>query len=325
MKIVFMGTPEFAASILKAVKEAGHEVTAVYTQPDKPKGRSGALIAPPVKEYAEAQGIPVYQPVKIKAPESVEVLKTIPADVYVVAAYGQILSQEILDIPKFGCINVHGSLLPKFRGASPIQSAIISGERITGCTTMLTDIGMDTGDILLKKEVEIGENETYGELYARLSVLGAELLKQTISELEAGTLVAVAQNSAEATHCRTIKKSEAQIDFSAPSQAIHDLVRGLDPSPIAFALCGSESIKVFKTCPIGSGHALYAEAIEAGVNAAVGECVIANPKKGLAVKTGDGFIEIRELQFPNSKRMEAKAALNGKKLLGVVFDTPQKA
>ena len=228
-------------------------------------------------------------------------------------------------MPKYGCINVHGSLLPKYRGASPIQSAIIAGERFTGCTTMLTDIGMDTGDILLYKEVEIGEDETYGELYSRLAVLGAELLKDTITALENGTLTRTPQNGDEATHCKTIKKSEAQIDFSLPSHRIHDLVRGLDPSPIAYAKCGGDSIKLFKTKPLSEASPLLDEAMAAGENASVGECVIASSKKGLVVKTGDGYIEIRELQFPNAKRMDARAALNGKKLLGVVFDAPEKA
>lgn len=322
MRIAFLGTPEFAVPSLKMLVENGHEI-AVFTQPDRPKGRGKSLAMPEVKVFALEAGLPVYQFEKIRSEEGVAALREFAPDLMVTAAFGQLLSKADLDVPKYGCINVHGSLLPKFRGASPIQSAIIAGERVTGCTTMLTEIGMDTGDILLYKEVEIGEDETYGELYARLSVLGAELLKDTIDALENGTLMRTPQNGDEATRCRTIKKSEAQIDFSLPSERIHDLVRGLDPSPIAYAVYAGGSIKIFKTKPLGEDSSLLFEANEAGENAAIGECVIASSKKGLVVKTGDGYIEIRELQFPNAKRMDAKAALNGKKLLGVVFEAPE--
>ena len=322
MRIAFLGTPEFAVPSLKMLVESGHEI-AVFTQPDRPKGRGKSLAMPEVKVFALEAGLPVYQFEKIRSEEGVAALREFAPDLMVTAAFGQLLSKADLDVPKYGCINVHGSLLPKFRGASPIQSAIIAGERITGCTTMLTEIGMDTGDILLYKEVEIGEDETYGELYARLSVLGAELLKDTIDALENGTLTRTPQNGDEATRCKTIKKSEAQIDFSLPSKRIHDLVRGLDPSPIAYAVYAGGSIKIFKTKPLGEDSSLLFEANEAGENAAIGECVIASSKKGLVVKTGDGYIEIRELQFPNAKRMDAKAALNGKKLLGVVFEAPE--
>lgn len=324
MRIAFLGTPEFAVPSLKMLVESGHEI-AVFTQPDRPKGRGKSLAMPEVKVFALEAGLPVYQFEKIRSEEGLKALSDFAPELMVTAAFGQLLSKENLSVPKYGCINVHGSILPKYRGASPIQSAIIAGEKITGCTTMLTDIGMDTGDILLYKEVEIGEDETYGELYARLAVLGAELLKETITALENGTLTRTPQNGEQATHCKTIKKSEAQIDFSLPSQRIHDLVRGMDPSPIAYAKCGGENIKIFKTKPLSEASPLFDEANEAGGCAATGECVIASSKKGLVVKTGDGYLEIRELQFPNSKRMDAKAALNGKKLLGVVFDAPEKA
>ncbi|MBR3298764.1 MAG: methionyl-tRNA formyltransferase [Clostridia bacterium] len=324
MRIAFLGTPEFAVPSLKMLVESGHEI-AVFTQPDRPKGRGKALAMPEVKVFALEAGLPVYQFERIRSEEGLRALSDFAPELMVTAAFGQLLSKANLEVPKYGCINVHGSLLPKYRGASPIQSAIIAGERFTGCTTMLTDIGMDTGDILLYKEVEIGEDETYGELYSRLAVLGAELLKDTITALENGTLTRTPQNGDEATHCKTIKKSEAQIDFSLPSHRIHDLVRGLDPSPIAYAKCGGDSIKLFKTKPLSEASPLLDEAMAAGENASVGECVIASSKKGLVVKTGDGYIEIRELQFPNAKRMDARAALNGKKLLGVVFDAPEKA
>lgn len=324
MKIAFLGTPEFAVPALKMLVESGHDI-AVFTQPDRPKGRGKSLAMPEVKVFALEAGLPVYQFERIRSEEGLKALSDFAPELMVTAAFGQLLSKENLSVPKYGCINVHGSILPKYRGASPIQSAIIAGEKVTGCTTMLTDIGMDTGDILLYKEVEIGEDETYGELYARLAVLGAELLADTIAALENGTLTRTPQNAEEATHCKTIKKSEAQIDFALPSQRIHDLVRGMDPSPIAYAKCGGENIKIFKTKPLSEASPLLDEAKAAGENAAMGECVIASSKKGLVVKTGDGYIEIRELQFPNAKRMDAKAALNGKKLLGVVFDAPEKA
>lgn len=324
MRIAFLGTPEFAVPSLKMLVESGHEI-AVFTQPDRPKGRGKSLAMPEVKLFALEAGLPVYQFEKIRSEEGLKALADFAPELMVTAAFGQLLSKANLAVPKHGCINVHGSLLPKYRGASPIQSAIIAGEKITGCTTMLTDIGMDTGDILLYKEVEIGEDETYGELYSRLAVLGAELLSETIAALENGTLTRTPQNDEEATHCKTIKKSEAQIDFSLPAKSIHDLVRGMDPSPIAFACCGGENIKIFKTKPLTEASPLFDEANEAGGNAEIGECVIASSKKGLVVKTGDGYIEIRELQFPNAKRMDAKAALNGKKLLGRVFDAPEKA
>lgn len=324
MKIAFLGTPEFAVPALKMLVESGHDI-AVFTQPDRPKGRGKSLAMPEVKVFALEAGLPVYQFERIRSEEGLKALSDFAPELMVTAAFGQLLSKENLSVPKYGCINVHGSILPKYRGASPIQSAIIAGEKVTGCTTMLTDIGMDTGDILLYKEVEIGEDETYGELYARLAVLGAELLKETIAALENGTLTRTPQNGEEATHCKTIKKSEAQIDFALPSQRIHALVRGMDPSPIAYAKCGGENIKIFKTKPLSEASPLLDEAKAAGENAAMGECVIASSKKGLVVKTGDGYIELRELQFPNAKRMDAKAALNGKKLLGVVFDAPEKA
>lgn len=324
MRIAFLGTPEFAVPSLKMLVECAHEL-AVFTQPDRPKGRGNSLAMPAVKAFALEAGLPVYQFERIRSEEGLASLRAFAPELMVTAAFGQLLSKENLAVPKHGCINVHGSLLPKYRGASPIQSAIIEGERVTGCTTMLTDIGMDTGDILLCRQVEIGEDETYGELYSRLAVVGAELLKETIARLEAGSLVRIPQNDEAATHCKTIKKSEAQIDFSLPSQKIHDLVRGFDPSPVAYGICGGERIKLFKTKVLCEGSPLYEEAAEAGEAARLGECVVASSKKGLAVKTGDGYIELIELQLPNAKRMSAKAALNGKKLLGLVFEAPDRA
>ncbi|MBR4434560.1 MAG: methionyl-tRNA formyltransferase [Clostridia bacterium] len=318
MKIAFLGTPEFAVPSLKMLIENGHEIR-VFTQPDRPKGRGKALQMPPVKEFALENGLEVMQFERIRSAEGAAALNAFAPDLMVTAAFGQILSQENLDAPKYGCINVHGSILPKYRGASPIQTAIICGERVTGITTMMTDIGMDTGDILMTRETEIGDAETYGELYLRLALIGAELLKDTIAALENGTLTRTKQDDELATRCKTIKKSDAFIDFSLPTKRIHDLVRGMNPSPCAHALLNGESVKIHKTRPIGETDELYLEAKNTLETARCGECVVASSKLGLAVKTGDGVIEIVEIQFPNAKRMEARSALNGKKLLGEMF------
>lgn len=311
-----MGTPEFAVPSLKMLIEQGHEIE-VFTQPDRPRDRGHGLAMPPVKIAALEAGLVVHQFERIKSDEGVLALKAFAPELMVTAAFGQILSQENLDIPKYGCINVHGSLLPAYRGASPVQSAIINGEKVTGVTTMLTDIGMDTGDMLLRRETEIGENETYGELYARLALIGAELLRETLERLADGTLTRTKQDDALATKCTKIKKENTCIDFSMPSQRIHDLVRGVNPAPCAFAVCAEQKIKIIATRIIEKEKL---KSILENANAVCGECLIADSKRGLVVRTGDGAIEITELQFPNAKRMSAKAALNSKKLLGCVFN-----
>lgn len=321
MRIAFLGTPEFAVPSLKMLISAGHTVE-VFTQPDRPKDRGHSLAMPAVKLAALEAGLPVHQFERIRREEGVSALREFGPELMVTAAFGQLLSGENLSIPKYGCINVHGSLLPKYRGASPIQTAIIEGESVTGVTTMLTNIGMDTGDILLKRETPIGGNETYGELYARLAALGAELLCETIEALESGTLVRTPQDDAAATHCRPIRKQDAAVDFSLPSKRVHDLVRGLDPAPTAYALLNGQNIKLYNTRLIPEPAAFSAADLTAFLSAESGECVVASPKQGLVVRTGDGFIEIGELQFPNGKRITARAALNGKKLLGLRFDRP---
>ena len=310
MKIAFLGTPRFAVPPLEMLMKAGHEIC-VFTQPDRPKGRGHGIAMPPVKEFALKNGLPVFQFEKIRSAEGVEALKNSAPDLMVTAAFGQLLSQENLDIPKYGCINVHASLLPKYRGAAPMQWAVINGEKFTGVTTMMTNIGMDTGDILLQKKTAIGENETFGELYDRLSVLGAELLSETIDMLVSGTLKRTPQNESEAVKCSKITKDTALIDFSKSAEQIHDLARGLNPEPSAYALLNGQNVKIYETV-------LHPE-MRGFEEAVPGECVIANAKKGLFVKTGDGIIEISVLQFPGSKRMAAKAALNSRKLLGEIF------
>lgn len=311
MRIAFLGTPEFALPSLRMLAEEGHEL-AVFTQPDRPKDRGHGIAMPPVKELAVELGLPVFQFSRIRDPEGVEALREFAPQLMVTAAFGQILSAENLSIPEFGCINVHGSLLPKYRGAAPIQWSVINGEKVTGVTTMMTDIGLDTGDILLSRETPIGEDETSGELYARLADLGAEVLKETIDKLIAGELIRTPQDEDEATRCGMIRKYMAEIDFNKTAEQIHDLVRGMNPSPIAFTRLDGQPVKIYKTAKVYPEDGEFDEALP-------GECVIADGKRGLFVKCLDGLIEIKELQFPNSRRMEAKAALNSKKMYGRVL------
>lgn len=311
MRIAFLGTPEFALPSLRMLYEQGHDI-AVFTQPDRPRDRGHGIAMPPVKQLALELGLPVYQFERIRDAEGVAALRGFDPDLMVTAAFGQILSAENLEIPRYGCINVHGSLLPKYRGAAPIQWAVINGEKVTGVTTMMTDIGLDTGDMLMFCATEIGGDETAGELYERLSVLGAELLKSTIAALEKGELTRIKQNEAEATRCGMIKKPMAEIDFSMSADRVHDLVRGMNPSPVAFTKLEGQPVKIYKTAK-GCGYEVDSS------EALPGECVIADSKRGLFVKCGEGLIEIKELQFAGSKRMEAKAALNSKKLLHKVL------
>lgn len=311
MRIAFLGTPEFALPSLKMLYERGF-VIAVFTQPDRPRDRGHGLKMPPVKELALSLGLPVLQFEKIRSEEGVAALRTFAPDLMVTAAFGQILSGENLSIPKYGCINVHGSLLPKYRGAAPIQWAVVNGEKETGVTTMLTDIGLDCGDILMSRSTEIGGNETSGELYDRLSVMGAELLSETIDALINGSLKRTPQDEAEATKCGMIKKQMAEIDFTKPACRVHDLIRGMNPSPMAYTVLDGQPVKVIRSS-LDRCEGVDTE------GASCGECIIADSKHGLFVKCGEGCIELCELQFAGSKRMEAKALLNGKKLLNRVF------
>ena len=310
MRIAFLGTPDFALPSLRMLISCGHDIC-VFTQPDRPKDRGHSLAMPPVKELAIVYGLPVFQFERIREPEGVAALSRFAPDLMVTAAFGQILSAENLAIPKCGCINVHGSLLPKYRGAAPIQWAVVNGEKVTGVTTMMTDIGLDSGDILMKRETEIGPDETAGELYERLSLMGAELLRDTIAALENGALTRTPQDEAEATKCGMIKKQMAAIDFSLPATRVHDLVRGMNPAPVAFTSLDGQPLKVYKT--------RLCEPSDEYESAEYGECVIADSRRGLFVKCADGLIEICELQFAGGKRMEAKAALNSKKLSGRVL------
>lgn len=309
MKIAFLGTPDFALPSLKMLYERGDDIV-VFTQPDKPVGRKAIMTAPPVKKLALEYGLDVFQFDKIRSEEGLAALKDVDPELMVTAAFGQILSKENLSVPRYGCINVHGSLLPKYRGAAPIQWAVINGEEKTGVTTMLTDIGLDTGDILLERETEIGKDETAGELFDRLAEMGAELLKETIEKLERNELEPKKQNDAEATKCSMIKKEHGHIDFSKSEKAIHDLVRGMNPWPCAYAMLEGEAVKIWRTRRIPTKK----------TGSKAGSILCADKQNGLIVKCGDGDIEILELQFPGSKRMSAQAAMLGHELVGKVFD-----
>ncbi len=304
MKIIFMGTPDFAAESLKAIYEAGHEILSVVTNPDRPKGRGMKLIATPVKQYAQEKEIKIYQPQKVKGnTEFIEEIKSQKPDVICVVAYGKILPNEILEIPKYGCINVHASLLPKYRGAAPIQWAVLNGDKNTGVTTMYMDTGMDTGDMILKEEVQIGEYETTGELWERLSKIGAKLLVKTLKEIEAGTVKREKQGT-DYTMAPMLEKSMAQIDWeNQTAEQIKNLVRGLNPIMGAYTYVNDKKIKFWKVelKPI-------TEEIAKKEN---GTVILADCKKGLEFKAKDGIIKVIEIQGENGKRMKAEDYLRG--------------
>ena len=302
MRIVFMGTPDFAVGSLQALCESGkHEILAVVTQPDRPKGRGNKLLQTPVKEYALAQGLTVYQPQKVKTPEFVELLHELQPELIVVAAFGQFLSKEILELPKYGCINVHASLLPKYRGAAPIQYAIIKGEKESGVTIMQMDIGMDTGAMLDKVVVPIEENTTMGELHDALREQGAALLLQVIDKIAAGTAVAEPQDDAQATYATLLDRSMEHIDWSKTAQEVHNLIRGFNPAPSTFTkLPNGKSLKIW-----GSKMTDKSSAAAAGT-------VIETGKHSFFVACGEGVLEITEVQPESKKRMPAQDFLNGR-------------
>ncbi|MDY3764311.1 MAG: methionyl-tRNA formyltransferase [Candidatus Ventricola sp.] len=300
MRIVFMGTPDFAVPSLRALVDHGYEVVGVFCQPDRPKGRGHKLAACPVKELAQSAGIPVFQPERIKREEGVAMLKSCAPDLCVTAAFGQLLSQEILDIPPLGTINVHSSLLPKHRGSAPINWSIIKGDAVTGVTTMFTDKGMDTGDILLTRETPIGSAENAGELTDRLAVMGAQLLIETIRAIEAGTLARTPQDHAAATYEPKMDKELGRIDWSKSAQELDWLVRGTTPWPGAFTTLGEQTIKVFEL-----------DILDGPASGAPGEIVAADAKRGLVVSCGDHDVALAQIQMPGAKRMNAKDYLRG--------------
>ncbi len=297
MKVVFMGTPDFAVETLKAIYEAGHEIILAVSQPDKPKGRSGKLQPTPVKEFAMEHDIPVFQPVKIRDEESVEYLRKYEADVFVVAAFGQILPKVILDMPRLGCVNVHGSLLPKYRGAAPIQWAVLNGEKISGNTTMLMGPGLDDGDMLLKSEVKLSDDETGGSLFDKLAIDGGKLAVKTIEALDRGEITPIPQDESQATHVGMIKKEMGLIDWNRPAVEIERLIRGLNPWPSAYTFIDGKSLKLWS----------------ATVSDKTGEPgqVIEVNKNSFTVACGQDSLEIKELQLEGKKRMAAGDFLRG--------------
>ena len=302
MKVVFLGTPDFAVNSLQALLKSRHEVIAVVTQPDKPVGRKAVLTPSPVKVVAVAHGVKVLQYDRIRT-EGVEELVSLGADVMVTCAYGQILSQEIIDIAPYGIVNVHGSLLPKYRGAAPVQYAVINGDKVSGVTIMKTEAGIDTGDILAMKSVEIGENETAGELFDRLSALGAELLVDTLDKLEAGLITPVKQDDNAATYVKMIRKEDAKIDFSLPANKVKSFVLGMNPWPVAFTGLNGKLLKIYR-CESASGE----------YDGAAGEVVCDTTGGGLVVKCGEGAIKVTELQTEGGRKMSAHDFLLGRKI-----------
>lgn len=299
-----MGTPDFAKESLEAIYEKGHNIVSVVTNPDKPKGRGMKMIASPVKEFAISKNLPIYQPTTVK--NNTEFIKEIQAqnpDIICVVAYGKILPKEILEIPKYGCINVHASLLPKYRGAAPIQWAILNGETLTGVTTMYMDTGMDTGDMILKETVTIGEDETTGELWSRLSKIGGELLVKTIEQIESGNALREPQGN-NFSMAPMLSKEMAKINWQTKtSREIKNLVRGLNPIMGAYTIYQNKKIKLWKIEIV--------ENIEETKNKLPGQIILANDKQGLFIKTKDGMIKVLEIQGENAKRMNTCDFLRG--------------
>lgn len=299
MRVIFMGTPDFAVGTLEAILAAGHEVVLAVTQPDKPKGRGKAMQASPVKECALAHEIAVYQPKKIREEACIEYLRNFAPDIIIVAAFGQILPKEILEMPKYGCVNVHASLLPKYRGAAPIQWAVINGDAVSGVTTMRMDVGLDTGDMIEKTEVVLSEDETGGSLFDRLAREGAALCVHTMQSMEEGTAVYTKQNEAEATHVGMISKQMGYIDWKQPAVTIERLIRGLNPWPSAYTRLNGKTFKIWK-----------AEVEEGGDAKDAGKVIFVS-KKQMKIQTGDGILSLLEVQLEGKKRMEIEAFLRG--------------
>ena len=300
MKIIFMGTPDFAAASLEALIDSRHEIQAVVTQPDKPKGRKGELTPSPVKVVAEEKGIKVYQPLKVRDEEFVKTLRAYNPDVIVVVAFGQIIPLSILKMPKFGCVNIHGSLLPKYRGAAPIQWAVLDGEKETGITTILMDEGIDTGDILLKKTIKIDADETSGSLFDKLMALGAKTILETLDELEKGSLTPTKQGESPTAYAKMLTKTMGLIDFTKPAKELDCFVRGMDPWPSAYTLLSGKTLKLWKV-----------RAVEGGGKAG---SVIEIGKESFTIACGEGAIEVLEVQLEGKKRMRAGDFLKGSTL-----------
>ena len=301
MRVVFMGTPEFAVPSLKALLDAGYGVVGVFTQPDRPVGRGHKLAACPVKKLAVERGVPVYQFERLRNEEGLACLRALAPDIVVTAAFGQILSQALLDVPKMGTVNVHASLLPAYRGAAPINWCILNGETKTGVTTMLTDAGVDTGAMLLRRETDIGETETAAELSVRLSQLGAELLIETLKGYIAGEIAPTPQDERLASRQPMLKKEMGLIDWTRSAKEIACQARGLDPWPSAYTDYAGGTLKIYRARPaVGEGEP--------------GTVLRSSAKEGLFVACGEGALEVLEMQAPGGKRMSARAYLAGKKI-----------
>lgn len=314
MKLIFMGTPDFAVNTLEAVIAAGHEVALVVTQPDKAKGRGKKVVYSAVKEAALKYSLPVDQPEKVRDDAFVEKLKAISPDVIVVVAYGQILPESILNIPKFGCVNVHASLLPAYRGAAPIQWAVIDGLDKTGATTMYMDKGLDTGDIIDRKVIDIADDETGGSLFDKLAVLGGEIITETLGKIENGTAMRIKQDDAKSSYAGMLNKEMGRLDFTKDAVILERLIRGLNPWPSAYTRLGGRMLKVFEARVISEEDTLK---IEAG-NPAIynmdndnSGMVIAVDKKSFTVRCGDGALSITNLQLEGKKRMDTAAFMLG--------------
>ncbi|MEE1086603.1 MAG: methionyl-tRNA formyltransferase [Schaedlerella sp.] len=299
MRVIFMGTPDFSVGTLEAIVEAGHDVCLAVTQPDKPKGRGKEMQFTPVKEAALKHGIPVFQPRKVRQPECVEELKKYNADVCVVIAFGQILPKEILELTPYGCMNVHASLLPAYRGAAPIQWALISGEKVTGITTMQMDEGLDTGDMLLKVEVPITDEDTGETLHDKMAAAGAKLAVETLAAMEAGTLKPEKQGETTTPYAKMLKKEMGNIDWSKPADEIERLVRGLNSWPSAYTKWDNKVMKIWRA------------GVESTNTEAACGTVVKVEKDSFSVQTGNGLLVVKELQIPGKKRMNADAFLRG--------------
>ena len=307
MRVVFLGTPDFAVPSLKAINNSKHKIVAVVTQPDKPVGRRAVVTPSPVKVCAEELGLKVLQYSKISA-EGIDDLKSLAADIMVTCAFGQILSEEVLGIAPHGVVNVHASLLPKYRGSAPIQYSVINGDAVTGVTIMQTEKGIDTGDILAVSKVSVGDDETAGDLFDKLSLIGAKLIAETLDKIENGDIVPVKQDDNEATYVKMIKKSDALIDWSKPSRTVNNLIRGMNPWPVAYTVFNGKAIKIYS-----------AKALDKSFDCRPGQVAVANKK--LVVGCGVGSLEIVELQPEGGRRMSAKDYLLGRKIAeGDVFD-----
>ncbi len=327
LRVVFMGTPDFAQESLKCLVEAGYPILGVVTNPDKPKGRGMKMIASPVKQYALEKGLTVYQPEKVKNNvEFLDQIKKLQPDVICVVAYGKILPKELLEIPKLGCINIHGSLLPKYRGAAPIQWAVLNGDETTGITTMYMDVGMDTGDMILKKEVAIGEEETTGELWNRLSKIGGELLVETLKLMEEGKAPRTKQGE-NFTLAPMLQKEMAKIDWEHQSaRQIMNLIRGLNPIMGAYSFLNGKKLKFWRAKLLSQQELLnqfeelkeYAYKLK---QIEPGTVLFATPKQGLFIQANEGILEILEVQAENAKRMNAKDFLRGNPIqAGTIFE-----